>query len=101
MANESHFDGSAIGYLGVMVGMFLGSVFTLGIGVPWLVAWKQGWIASHTVIEGQRLCFVGTGFGVIWTWLKVFLLTIITIGIYAPWAWLTIRKWVVRNTVFA
>ena len=43
---------------------------------------KEKYRINHTIINGQRLSFVGRGGDLFVNWLKWILLTIITLGIY-------------------
>jgi uncharacterized membrane protein YjgN (DUF898 family) len=97
----SVFDGSVLGNFGTNLAAALLSIITLGIGVPWAVAYRQRWLMSHTIIEGKRLKFDGTGAQLFGKYIIWFLLSIITIGIYATF-FLPVRmqQWVTKHTFF-
>ncbi len=97
---ESYFDGGLLDYIGISIAMWLVSIITLGIGVPWAVCIFERWKARHTVICGRRLKFVGTGGGLFGHYIKWFLLTIITFGIYGFWLYIKMEQWKSKNTVF-
>ncbi len=98
---NSYFDGGLLGYIGITLLTTIITVCTLGICVPWAICFKESWLASHTVVEGKRLKFVGTGIGLFGNYIKWFFLTIITFGIYSFWLVIKIQQWKVKNTVFA
>jgi uncharacterized membrane protein YjgN (DUF898 family) len=97
----SVFDGSVLGNFGTNLVAGLLSFITLGIGVPWAVAYRQRWLTSHTIIEGKRLKFDGTGGQLFGKYIIWFLLSIITLGIYAVF-FLPVRmqQWVTKHTFF-
>jgi uncharacterized membrane protein YjgN (DUF898 family) len=98
---SSVFDGSVLGNFGTNLVAGLLSFITLGIGVPWAVAYRQRWLTSHTIIEGKRLKFDGTGGQLFGKYIIWFLLSIITLGIYATF-FLPVRmqQWVTKHTFF-
>ncbi|MDR1904250.1 MAG: DUF898 domain-containing protein [Treponema sp.] len=106
MSNEleekSVFDGGVLGNFGTKVVAFLIGSLTLGIGVPWAVAYRQRWLTSKTVVEGKRLKFDGTGGQLFGNYIKWFLLSIITLGIYGVF-FLPVRlqQWIAKHTLFA
>ncbi|MDR0669838.1 MAG: DUF898 domain-containing protein [Treponema sp.] len=97
----SAFDGSVLGNFGTNLAAGFLSLITLGIGVPWAVAYRQRWLTSHTVIEGKRLKFDGTGAQLFGKYIIWFLLSIITLGIYATF-FLPVRmqQWIIKHTFF-
>jgi uncharacterized membrane protein YjgN (DUF898 family) len=99
--NPSRFDGGVLGNFGTNFAAGLLAVITLGIGVPWAVAYRQRWLVTHTVIEGKRLAFDGTGGQLFGNYIKWWLLSIITLGIYAAF-FLPIRmqQWIAKHTSF-
>ena len=97
---KSTFEGSAWGWFGVNLLVFLGSVFSLGIAIPWLYCFRQRYIVSHTVYNGYRMYFDGTGGQLIGKSILWSFLTIITLGIYRPWIKLKKRKWIATHTHF-
>ena len=95
---ESKFTGGLLGLIGVNLLQSLICFITLGIGAPWAVCIKQWWIASHTIIDGQRLYFDGTGAQLFGNYIKWFLLTIVTLGIYGFWLSIKMKRWIVKHT---
>ena len=95
---ESKFSGGLLGLIGTNIIVFLLSVCTLGLAVPWGVCIKQGWIAKHTILEGRQMYFDGNGAQLFGNYIKWFLLSIITLGIYTLWLSINIRKWVTKHT---
>ena len=95
------FDGGAADYLGTAILAFLVTLFTLGIALPYAIVLRQRWRAKHTIIDGQRLAFLGTGVSLFGNWVKWLLLIIVTLGIYSFWVAPRLVKWVVENTDFA
>ncbi|MDR0719319.1 MAG: DUF898 domain-containing protein [Treponema sp.] len=97
----SVFDGSVLGNFGTNLAAWLLGFITLGIAVPWAVAYRQRWLTSHTIIEGKRLKFDGTGGQLFGKYIIWFLLSIITLGIYATF-FLPVRmqQWVTKHTFF-
>jgi uncharacterized membrane protein YjgN (DUF898 family)/TolA-binding protein len=94
------FNGSGRDYLGLFViHLFLLSMLTLGLYSPW--AWVRLFKlrASHTVINGKEVTFIGSGLKLFGICLLNALLTIITLGIYSPWAICRISKWKAENTL--
>lgn len=37
MVHDSYFDGTVFGFIGVQIGVFLITLFTIGFGIPWAV----------------------------------------------------------------
>lgn len=99
--NESAFDGSLLGLIGINILSFLIIVLSLGIALPWAICLKEKWICEHTVIDGQRLKFTGNGMSLFVEWLRILGLCIITLGIYSFWANIAIKRWVINNTHIA
>ena len=94
------FNGSGREYLGLFViHLFLLSMVTLGIYSPW--AWVRLFKlrASHTVINGKEVVFIGTGLKLFGICLLNGLFIIITLGVYTPWAICRISKWKAENTL--
>jgi len=96
--NESRFTGNMLGFIGMRIGAFFIVLFTLGLGVPWAVSFKQRWFTQHQVIDGKKLVFTGSGSTLFGNYIKWFLLSIITFGIYALWIPLKIQAWVTKHT---
>lgn len=98
--NNSYFDGRLIQLIGWRFLGFLLVAITLFIAAPWAECMVYKWEASHTVIDGKRLKFVGTGGQLFGHWIKWLLLTIITLGIYSFWLIIKLKKWRVKHTIF-
>ena len=94
------FDGGAGTYLGVRLGGYLITVFTLGICYPWAVVMTYRWQAKHTYLNGRRLRFTGTAPALFGQWIKWFLLIIVTLGIYSFWVGPKLTKWIVEHQEF-
>lgn len=94
------FDGGAGTYLGIQLGAFFITLFSIGIAYPWALCMTQKWKAKHTFINGRRLVFIGGGFSLIGLWLKWVVLMIITLGIYSFWVGPSLQKWIVTHTDF-
>lgn len=65
------FDGSAWGFIGIVIGMALGTQLSLGLAFPWLWCWQANWYAEHGTIEGRRLKFTGSGMGFLGQYLLI------------------------------
>jgi uncharacterized membrane protein YjgN (DUF898 family) len=99
--NSSSFDGSVLGNFGTSFLAGLLALVTLGIGVPWAVAYRQRWLVSHTIIEGKRLIFDGTGGQLFGNFIKWWLLSIITVGIYGTFFMpVRMQQWIAKHTSF-
>ena len=96
--NESKFTGGVLGDLGTKILIGVATVFTLGIGAPWALCYRNKWIAEHTVIDGRNLAFDGKGAELLVACLKWLLFYIVTIGIYGLWIPVKYRAWVVEHT---
>ena len=94
---ESRFNGGLLGQIGVGIVVMLGTIVTLGIGLPWMICFAMRWYVKHIELDGVQLVFDGTGGQLFGNYLKWFLLTIITFGIYGLWMSLNIIKWVVKH----
>ena len=99
------FDGTGWGLFKVA---FLGgllTVFTLGLGLPWVVVWTAKWFFDNTSIDapgGGRWSarFEATGgeaFPVIFGGL---VLTVLTFGIYGAWFACNLTRWVTERLRF-
>ena len=71
---------------------------TLGLGLPWVVARRQKWMAQHTIIDGHQVTFDGTGGQLFGSWIKWVLLTLITVGIYGFWLSIKMQQWISAHT---
>jgi uncharacterized membrane protein YjgN (DUF898 family) len=95
---ESKFSGGLLGLIGVWILSTIVISLTIGLATPWMVCFKQRWVADHTTIDGKQLYFDGTGGQLFGNFIKWFLLTIITVGIYGLWLGIKMKKWVVFHT---
>ena len=83
--------------LGVKLGAFFLTVFTLGLALPWAKAMKLKWLARNTYVNGQPLQFTGSG-GQLWgQYIKWWLLCIPTLGIYSFFISSKLRKWSIEH----
>ncbi len=98
---ESKFTGGVLGNIGSNIVMSLIICFTLGLGLPWAICYKQKWIAKHTIIDGKQMMFDGNGAQLFGNYIKWFLLCVITIGIYAFWVSIKLTDWQTKHTHFA
>jgi uncharacterized membrane protein YjgN (DUF898 family) len=97
--NRSFFDGRLLDYVWQwFVGSLL-TIFTLGLAYPWALCYLYSWEINHTVINGQRLKFLGKPLSLFGLWIKWFFLCIITLGIYSFWLFISLKKWKTANTV--
>ncbi len=99
--NNSYFDGGLLSYIGWVVLGTIVTTITFGIAYPWALCMVYGWKINHTVVQGQRLKFIGTPLGLFGNWIKWLFLCIITLGIYSFWLFIALEKWKAKNTVFA
>ena len=76
-----------------VVHLFLFSMVTLGLYLPWAYVRLFRRRASHTLINGRPVTFDGTGGDLFLLGPLNGLLTILTFGIYWPWASCRIMKW--------
>ena len=96
--DSSYFDGSVLGYFGRSLLVVLISTITLGFGMFWGVCYLERWYCSHTVIDGERLKFVGGGLEYFGQYLIWMLLTIVTLGIFSLWVPGKELKWMIART---
>ena len=95
---KSSFTGGLLGLIGINILTFFLILFTLGLGTPFATCIKERWIAKHTIIDGEQLCFDGNGFQLFGNYIKWLLLTLITFGIYSFWLSIKMKQWVVSHT---
>jgi uncharacterized membrane protein YjgN (DUF898 family) len=99
--NLSSFDGGVLDNFGTNFVAVLLTVISLGIALPWALAYRQRWVVSHTKIEGKRLAFDGTGGQLFGNFIKWWLLSLITLGIYGAFFLpIRIHQWVAKHTSF-
>lgn len=96
----SRFEGKLLGLIGVNLLALLVTTFTFGLGTPWAMCIKYKWEVENTIIEGNRLRFIGTGLDLFVQYIKWWLLTIITFGIYGFWLYIKLIQWKTENIVY-
>ena len=97
---KSEFDGGILGLIGVNILSTIITFVTFGLGFTWAMCVRERYIVNHTIINGQRLRFIGSGGDLFLNWIKWAILTIITLGIYGFLLSIKLRQWKVRNTIF-
>ena len=97
--SNSYFDGKVIGLIGVNLGVFFGSLFSLGFAWPALWCFYLRWIYKHTVVGGYRLKFTGKGIQLFGKYLLWVFLSIITVGIFDLWLPIKYEKWKTSHVV--
>lgn len=98
--NSSCFKANILDMIAVNIGFFIICFFTLGLGYPIAVVFKEKWKCEKTYINGQKLKFTGTASNLFIEFIKWVLLSIITFGIYIIWIPVQKQKWKIRNTHF-
>jgi len=98
--NQSYFDGTMLQFLGRTILTTLLVSITLGICTPVALVIMYKWKASHTVIEGQRLCFHGKVGSLFGGWILWMLFSIVTLGIYGLWIPIKLEQWKTKHTYF-
>ena len=100
-SGESKFTGGLGSYIGLQIVNALIMIFTLGLGLPWVVCRTEKWDSEHQIIDGQRICFDGKASQIFGNWIKWILLTIITFGIYSVVIPIRKQAWIVKHQSFA
>ena len=100
LAGESKFTGGLASFLGLQIVNFFILVFTLGLGVPWVVCRSMKWDSEHQVIDGRRIYFDGNAAQLFGNWIKWILLTIVTFGIYSVVVPIRKQAWIVKHQSF-
>ncbi len=98
---RSSFTGGAFANFFMALAARLATILSLGIAYPFMVCWRERWVASHTYINGKRLKFDGNGAELIGKYIIWWLLSIVTLGIY----WLVavalrLEGWKTKHTHF-
>ena len=99
---KSSFTGGAFANFFMALAARLATILSLGIAYPFMVCWRERWVASHTYINGKRLKFDGNGGELIGKYIIWWLLSIVTLGFY----WLVavslrLEGWKTKHTHFA
>lgn len=97
--NASVFTGNTFAYIGISLLTFIVSVITLGFGLPFMVCYKESWMAKHTHLGEQTLYFNGRGMDLFGKWLLWLLLSVVTIGIFSLFIPVRLKKWKVAHTL--
>ena len=100
LAGESKFTGGLASFLGLQIVNFFILVFTLGLGVPWVVCRSMKWDSEHQIIDGRRIYFDGNAAQLFGNWIKWILLTIVTFGIYSILIPIRKQAWIVKHQSF-
>ncbi len=95
------FDGGAATWVGVQLGGFFVTLFTLGICYPWAVVMTYRWKSKHTYLNGRQLRFTGNAWSLFGQWIKWLFLSIITVGIYTFWVYPRLTRWIVEHQEYA
>lgn len=95
---DSYFDGKLLGLIGVNILTNLLTIISFGLLFPFVICYKQKWLAKHTIINRKKLVFSGTSLSLIGNYLLWWFLTIITFGIFGLWLPIKIWKWQAKNT---
>ena len=95
---ESYFDGKLLGLIGVNLLTKLLTIISFGLLYPFVICYKQKWLAKHTIINRKKLSFTGKTLSIIGNYLLWIFLTIITFGIFALWIPIKMWKWQTKNT---
>ena len=99
-SGESKFTGGLASFLGLQIVNFFILVFTLGLGVPWVVCRSMKWDSEHQVIDGRRIYFDGNAAQLFGNWIKWILLTFITCGFYGFLLPIKKQAWIVKHQSF-
>jgi tetratricopeptide (TPR) repeat protein/uncharacterized membrane protein YjgN (DUF898 family) len=79
--------------------LFLISIVTFGVYIPWAWVRLLRLRASHTLLNGKAVSFTGTGGQLLGLAIVQGLLTMITLGFYGPWAICKYCAWRAQNTL--
>ena len=99
--NESEFSGGLVGFLKTVLIMFLYTIPTFGIGLPWAICVWHRWSTRYTLIDGHEVLFDGSGATLLVHHLRWLLLTYCTCGLYLPFMLLNLKRWVAEHTHLA
>ncbi len=81
-AIKSRFTGGAFANFFINLAAKFVTLITLGILYPFMVTWKEKWMAKHTYINGRQLEFDGNGFQFWGRYMLWWLLSVVTLGVY-------------------
>jgi Predicted membrane protein len=92
------FNGRYSSFFRIYLGYFFLTLFTIGLGYPWLKVALQKKLFSHTSLGNMQMRFTGDGGTLFGINLLGYFLSYLTLGIYAP-KWIKERlKFTVENT---
>ena len=100
LSGESKFTGGLGSYIGLQIVNALIMIFTLGLGLPWVVCRTIKWDSEHQIIDGQRIYFDGKASQLFGNWIKWVLLTVVTLGIYSILIPIKKQAWIVKHQSF-
>lgn len=98
---KSRFTGGAfanafIGWISGLVG-----IISLGLLYPFMLCWKEKWMAKHTYVNGRQLSFDGNGAQLWGRFMLWTILSLVTFGIYYVLCMkVAMAKWVTKHTHF-
>ena len=95
---ESYFDGSVLGMFGINLFCNILTFISFGLLYPFVICYKERWIAKHTVINRKKIVFAGKSLSLIGHYLLWWFLCIITFGIFGLWLPIKIENWKAKNT---
>lgn len=95
---DSYFDGGLLGLIGVNLFTSILTIISFGLLYPFVICYKQKWLAKHTIINRKRLTFKGTSLSLVGHYLLWWLLTLITFGIFGLWLPIKIWQWQTKHT---
>lgn len=99
-SGKSRFIGEPAMYYVYNMLVAYGTLFSLGIAYPFLLAWKLKWETGQIFIDDRRLVFDGRGkeiFGESMLWL---FLSVITLGVCSAFWQVKIERWRMEHTHF-
>lgn len=97
---QSCYDNTLKNLLFTNIKVILLGIFTLGFAYPWMICIKEQSKYSHTVINGNRLKFIGKPKDLLYYWFVWYVLIIITAGLYGIVVHFKFKQWVASNVVF-
>lgn len=95
---DSYFTGGVLGLIGINLFCKILTTISFGLLFPFVICYKQKWLAKHTVINRKKIVFTGKALSLIGHYLLWWLLCIVTFGIYLLWLPIKIENWKAKNT---